>query len=83
MRRMGRIRFRGMITAYFLIYKCCLLLSRFLYGGSGLWRSASLQKGSDPVLLVAQSSFDETINSRSQRTGSLSGTNSSSVAIKC
>ncbi|XP_057374111.1 uncharacterized protein LOC130695016 [Daphnia carinata] len=45
----------------------------FLYGGSGLWRSASLQKGSDPVLLVAQSSFDETINSRSQRTGSLSG----------
>ena len=45
---------------------------RFLYGGPGLWRSASL-KGSDPVLLLARSSFDETINSRSQRTGSLSG----------
>ena len=42
----------------------------FLYGGSGLWRSASL-KGSDPVLLMQ----DESINrSRSQlRTGSLSG----------
>jgi len=42
----------------------------FLYGGSGLWRSASL-KGSDPVLLTQ----DESINrSRSQlRSGSLSG----------
>ena len=47
---------------------------RFLYGGPGLWRSASL-KGSDPVLLMAQSSFDsESLNARSQlRSGSLSG----------
>ena len=46
----------------------------FLYGGPGLWRSASL-KGSDPVLLMQPPFFDETIdNSPSKlRTGSLSG----------
>ena len=63
-----------------LINKFLLLrTNRFLYGGPGLWRSASL-KGSDPVLLVAQSSFDETINTRSQRTGSLSGINQIQMA---
>ena len=43
----------------------------FLYGGPGLWRSASL-KGSDPILLMAQTSLDGAINSN-LRTGSLSG----------
>lgn len=73
--------FLFMRNDYFLVCSLCLSIctyvytayeNRFLYGGPGLWRSASL-KGSDPVLLLAQSSFDETINSRSQRTGSLSG----------
>ncbi len=52
----------------------------FLYGGPGLWRSASL-KGSDPILLMAQTSLDGAINS-SLRTGSLSGTELLSTLVQ-